>query len=356
MEIRYPRRKNRGGFLRRSSFCYSSVSAVNGTTLTPSGLWPLCGFLYHNHKNVIYSRNINGLDKFCEMLYFHVLRGGMIMEQMGKLIGIYKPRKARFIGLAAAGSVIAAVGLFVLWAAYAVSGGGITYRGGGDPVLLLVIIGAVLVAGGALFVCISVKGRGKIIFELYENGIVIKPKKAEPACLMFAEIEDILPLTVVGGDIYNVVYITHLAFRKNPSSEWFAITPLISGYKELNEQFVTLHTKERGALVFDQWQKTGLPVQIRYVDKSAMRNPYFTKNMASYLKPFSSFKTLLLAKNYIKIDNQTINFDSDCKLEIGGWTDNIYLKDSNGKEKFRIHYSTVLSADIFTALLSAQMK
>jgi hypothetical protein len=275
---------------------------------------------------------------------------------MGKLNKIYKPRKARFIGMAMAGSVIAAVGLFVLWAAYAVSGGGITYRGSGDPVLLLEIIGAVLVAAGALFVCISVKARGKIIFELYENGIVIKPKKAEPTNLLFTEIEDILPLTVVGGDISNVVYITHLAFRKNPSSKWFVITPLTSGHKELNEQFMTLHTRERGALVFDQWQKTDLPAQIRYVDKSAMRNPYFTKNMASYLKPFSSFKTLSLAKNYIKTDSQTISFDSTCKLEIGGWTDNIYLKDSSGKEKFRIHYSTVLSADIFIALLSAQIE
>ncbi|GHT11942.1 hypothetical protein FACS189415_0170 [Bacteroidia bacterium] len=52
------------------------------------------------------------------------VKGGKIMEQMSKLIRVYKPRKARFIGLAAAGSVIAAVGLFVLWAAYAVSGGG----------------------------------------------------------------------------------------------------------------------------------------------------------------------------------------------------------------------------------------
>lgn len=275
---------------------------------------------------------------------------------MGKLIRIYKPRKAQFIGLTVVGSVIAAVGLFVLWAAYTVSGGGITYRGSGNPVLILAIIGAVMVAVGTLLVFISVKGRGKNTFELYENGIIIKPKTAEPACLMFTEIEDILPLTIVAGDIHNVVNITHLAFRKNPSSEWFIITPQTSGNTKLNEQFVALHTQERGALVFEQWQKTDLPVQIRYVEKSAMRDPYFTKNMAAYLKPFSDFKTLLLAKNYIKIDNQTINFNSTCKLEIGGWTDNIYLKDSNGKEKFCIHCSTVLSADIFTALLSAQIK
>lgn len=259
-----------------------------------------------------------------------------------------------FIELAAAGSVIVAVGLFALWAAYAVSGGGITYRGGGNPVSLLVTIGAVLVAGGALSIYLSVIWRGKLIFELYENGIVVKPKKAKPTCLPFAEIEDILPLTIVGADIHNVVNITHLAFRKNPSSEWFAITPQTSDNTELNEQFVALHTKERGALVFDQWQKTDLPAQIRYVDKSAMSSPYFTKNMASYLKPFDSFKILSLTKNHIKIDDQTIGFDSACKLEIGGWTDNIYLKDSDGKEKFCIHASTVLSADIFTALLSAQ--
>jgi hypothetical protein len=254
-----------------------------------------------------------------------------------------------------AGSVIVAVGLFVLWAAYWVSGGGIRYIGSGDPVLLLEIIGAGLVAAGLLFICISVKVRGKIIFELYENGIVIKPKKAEPTNLLFTEIEDILPLTVV-GNIADIAYITHLAFRKNPSSEWFVITPLTSGHKALNEQFIALHTKERGALVFDQWQKTGFPAQIRYIDKSAKHSPYFTKNMASYLKPFSAFKTLMLEKNYIKMDNQTINFDNTCTLEIGGWTDNIYLKDSNGKEKFRIHYSTVLSPDVFTALLSAQIE
>jgi hypothetical protein len=274
---------------------------------------------------------------------------------MGELIKIYKPRRARFVGMAVAGGVIVAVGLFVLWAASLVAGGGITYSGSGDPVLLLQIIGAVLVAAGVLFVCISVKVRGKIVFELYENGIVIKPKNAEPTNLLFTEIEDVLPLTVV-GNIADVVYITHLAFRKNPSSEWLVITLLTSGHKELNEQFMTLHTEKRGALVFDQWQKTDLPAQIRYIEKSAMHNPYFTKNMASYLKPFSSFKTVSLANDYIKIDDQTIDFDSTCKMEIGGWTDNIYLKDSDGKEKFRIHYSTVLSADIFTELLAAQME
>jgi hypothetical protein len=281
------------------------------------------------------------------------------MEKMGELIGVYKPRKVWIIGLAAV-SVIVAIGLLLWLAAFAVSSGGINYRGDGNPVLLLAGIGTVLVAGGAFFGCLFIKHRGRVIFELHENGIVIKPVKAgsenaEPTYLLFTEIEDILPLTIVAANIADAVYITHLAFRKNPSSEWFWITPQTSGHKELNEQFVELHTQQRGALIFDQWQKTYPSVQIRYIDKSARRSPNFAKNAAEFLKPFDSFKTLLLAKDYINIDNQTIKFDSTYKVELGGWTDNIYLKDGNGEEKFRIDASTVLSADIFVALLSAQI-
>ncbi|WP_037587955.1 hypothetical protein [Stenoxybacter acetivorans] len=280
--------------------------------------------------------------------------------KMGELIKIYKPRKVWIIGLAAV-SIIIVIGLLLWLAAYAVSNGGINYRGDGDPVLLLAGIGAVLVGGGAFYAYHFVRRiRGKIIFELYENGIVMKPVKAkqgnaEPMRLLFAEIEDILPLTIVSANIADAVYITHLAFRKNPSSEWFWITPQTSGHKKLNEQFVELHTQQRGALIFDQWQKTYPSVQIRYIDKSARRSPNLAKNAAEFLKPFDSFKTLLLAKNYINIDNQTISFDSTYTVEFGGWTDNIYLKDGGGKEKFRIDASTILSADIFVALLFAQI-
>lgn len=277
------------------------------------------------------------------------------MASMGELIGIYKARKARFIGLAVCGSVIIVVGLLLWLAAYAVSSGGITYRGSGNPVLLLAIGGAVLVGMGALFIYLSVIWRAKFNFELYENGIVIKQKKAEPISLLFTEIEDILTWTLVGINIGDVVNITHLAFRKNPSSEWFMIMPNTANHIELIEQFVALHTEKRGSFVFDQWQKTDIPMQIRYVDKSIIPNPHFAKNIAKILKAYDPFNTFMLAKDHIKIDNRIIHFDTTYKVEVGGWTDKIYLKDGSDEEKFVIHYPAVLSANIFVALLSAEI-
>jgi hypothetical protein len=272
-------------------------------------------------------------------------------NKMANLVGVYPAHKGKFIGVAVCGAVTILLGLLILWAAWEVATGSISYSGDGNPLVLLGSIGGGIFLLGAVFVYVSFMHRPKYSFMLYEDSIVVKQKKATNVRLLFTEIEDVLYFGV-GFTSDEGFRTTHLAFRKNPASEWFVISPGIVDHYALMNQFSALHTEQRGGFIFEQWEKTSSPVEIRYVE------PTFAKNelsLAAYLKLYTTFKTLQLAKNHLKIDGKRIDFDHDYTLQEGEWTSKIYLKDSKGEEKFSINYADVLSVDVFFALLSSQL-
>jgi hypothetical protein len=270
--------------------------------------------------------------------------------KMRNLLGVYPVRKARFIVMGVAASVMALIGLLILWAAWEVASGGISYSGSGNPVVLLGSIGGGVFLLGAGLVYASFALRSKVSFVLYEDGIVVKQKKAADVSLLFTEIEDVLHF----GEGLEL-RTTHLSFRKNPASKWFTVDASIVDHFALMDQFRELHTEQRAGFLSDKWEKSGSPVEIKYLASTLLKKEYLALNLAGFLKRYSTCKTLQLAKNHIKIDGKRIDFDRNYKLEEGDWTNKMYLKDSKGEEKFSINYFDVLSADVFFALLSSQL-
>ncbi|GHU10314.1 hypothetical protein AGMMS50225_13460 [Betaproteobacteria bacterium] len=276
---------------------------------------------------------------------------------MGNLLGVYPARKGVLIGMVICGTVIALIGLLILAFAWQVASGAISYRGSGNPLVLLGSIGGVVLLGGVVFVYLPIAHRPRYYFELHDDGIVVKRNKGGDASLRFAEIEDVLH--------YGAMFTSdegfrtsHLSFRKNSASEWFTISPQYVDHFDLMNRFGELHIEQRGGVLFDGWEKTGAPIAIQYVSVPALvKKELWAPTLASYLASYATAKTLQLARDHIQIEGKRIDFDRDDKVEVGGaLTDKIYLKDSKGEEKFSIHYGAVLSADVFVALLSSRLE
>lgn len=275
---------------------------------------------------------------------------------MGNLLGVYPARKGALIGLVLCGSVIALVGLVILAFAWQVASGGISYRGSGNPLVLLGSIGGVALLGGVVLVCLPIVHKPKYYFELWDQGIVVKRKKGADVSLRFADIGDVLHF----GEGFNTdegFRTNYLSFRNNPANEWFTISHQYVDHFTLMNRFSELHTEQRGGALFDEWEKTGIPVEIKYVGVPALvKKELWAPTLASYLESYAACKTLQLAHDHIQIEGKRIDFGRDDTVEVGGaLTDKIYLKDSKGVEKFSIHYGAVLSADVFVALLSSQL-
>ncbi|MDR0664809.1 MAG: hypothetical protein LBF86_04725 [Helicobacteraceae bacterium] len=270
---------------------------------------------------------------------------------MGELIGVYKVKALRFLVMRVSGAGIFAIGALIVWALSALN-----YSG---SITALAAFALFLLALGAFFIYSSFVLKPKYYFEAYENGVVVKRKSGDVS-LMFSEIEDVLPYVTASRE--NLEFrINNVAFRKDAQNEWFVITFQYENGAALIDGFLELHAEHRGSKQVEEIEKAGF-TSIKYVEKSALTKEAFSPKAlidshGEYLKKYENYKTLYLAADHIKIENQTVYFDQSDRMEIKGLTsDTIYIIDQNGKEKFSIPYLAVFSPDIFIAILSTKVE
>ncbi|MDR3309021.1 MAG: hypothetical protein LBS80_03620 [Tannerella sp.] len=281
--------------------------------------------------------------------------------ELGSLANSYRPKRAAFVGLIATATVLACIGIFCLWAISVVSSPDVHFSGLGpfkNPATLLGLIGGGILLIALFLVWVAFKFQNiKYSFWLYENGIVKKEKGKEDISLLFSEIEDVL-IFAVGGSMAAMLDPEHygLAYRKSSSGEWSYITPQIHNSAELLGIFRELHTEQRGKALWNLIEE-GRRVSFNFVEKKRLlKNNFLAISVSDITKIDKHFKPLFLSIDSITIDAQTFKLEKTDSVKIGDWTDNIYLLDENGNEKMALPYSSVASADIFTAILAAILK
>ncbi|MDR3213983.1 MAG: hypothetical protein LBT71_08750 [Azoarcus sp.] len=250
---------------------------------------------------------------------------------------------------------MALIGLLLLWVCYAAFSGSIRFSGTNLTVILW--FGVALVLFGAVVTYLCVAWKPKHYYEVYERGIVIK-RRGNDVALCFDEIEDVL--VFAEGYNYELVRPNFLAFRNNQNSEWFAITPRFKNHYDFIEGFVSLHTEQRGVEVLKQIEQTGF-ASFRHIDQAVIAKSKFSPtvfkafidSLGNYMNKYAQCKTLQLARDHIKINDQEVYFDDTDYLVVDGiLSTSIKIDDSTGENKLSIAYKSVFSADILIALLS----
>ncbi|EAY6371869.1 hypothetical protein FAL54_14635, partial [Salmonella enterica subsp. enterica serovar Kentucky] len=96
----------------------------------------------------------------------------------------------------------------------------------------------------------------------------------------------------------------------------------------------------------------GATLEFNYVDaKMIWFKRAFSLNVAGAANIDSSLRKFYLTKDNIIKDDKSIIINKSDKINTASWVDNLHLIDRDGNKKFSMMFPSIISADVFCALL-----
>lgn len=277
-------------------------------------------------------------------------------KDTGITLGSFGWQKIRFVGCIICALIFIGFGLFCFTlmnipTSREAAHGGIYFDTSGwpfSPFILFVSTGGGLILLGVVAILLAQSVKAKYTFKLFENGITSKYKGKE-SYFAFNEIEDVY-LFSIGRSNYSG-FLNSLAYRKTKQDDWIFISPLNSHSEKLISMFRQLHAKQRGDVLKEKIQHGGV-VKFDYVSaKKVWLKRALSFRISDYLKIDSSLKEFHLTNENINIDGKNITIAATDTINADSWIENIYLLDGNGNKKFALMFPSIVSADVFHAVL-----
>ncbi|MBD8596557.1 hypothetical protein [Pseudomonas sp. CFBP 8772] len=202
---------------------------------------------------------------------------------------------------------------------------------------LLVIIGLCLLATTAWQ-----KKLRNTHYEVYGNGIV-RITKDQRVYTAFAEIEDLYLFS--SGQTVLTGLITNLAYRRNASEPFHRVIDTLKDFQAFQELVRALHVRARLPAVAEALE-AGQSVTFNCISSKQVWGKRVTGN---FLKVTTA--PILLSRDFFEYQGNRMPVSSLRTVDLNAWTENVVIKDENGKPVLSTIATGILSHDLFLSTL-----
>ena len=202
---------------------------------------------------------------------------------------------------------------------------------------LLVIIGLCLLATTAWQ-----KKLRNTHYEVYGNGIV-RITKDQRVYTAFAEIEDLYLFS--SGQTVLTGLITNLAYRRNASEPFHRVIDTLKDFQAFQELVRALHVRARLPAVAEALE-AGQSVTFNCISSKQVWGKRVTGN---FLKVTTA--PILVSRDFFEYQGNRMPVSSLRTVDLNAWTENVVIKDENGKPVLSTIATGILSHDLFLSTL-----
>ncbi|MFP3924291.1 hypothetical protein [Pseudomonas sp. W5-36] len=179
-------------------------------------------------------------------------------------------------------------------------------------------------------------------YEVYGNGIV-RITKDQRDYTAFAEIEDLYLFS--SGQTVLTGLITNLAYRRNASEPFHRVIDTLKGFQAFQELVRALHVRARLPAVAEALE-AGQSVTFNCISSKQVWGKRVTGN---FLKVTTA--PILLSRDFFEYQGNRVPVSSLRTVDLNAWTENVVIKDENGKPVLSTIATGILSHDLFLSTL-----
>lgn len=179
-------------------------------------------------------------------------------------------------------------------------------------------------------------------YEVYGNGIV-RITKDQRVYTAFAEIEDLYLFS--SGQTVLTGLITNLAYRRNASEPFHRVIDTLKGFQAFQELVRDLHVRARLPAVAEALE-AGQSVTFNCISSKQVWGKRVTGN---FLKVTTA--PILLSRDFFEYQGNRVPVSSLRTVDLNAWTENVVIKDENGKPVLSTIATGILSHDLFLSTL-----
>jgi hypothetical protein len=182
----------------------------------------------------------------------------------------------------------------------------------------------------------------KTHYEVYENGIV-RITKDQRVYTAFAEIEDLYLFS--SGQTVLTGLITNLAYRRNASEPFHRVIDTLKGFQVFQELVRDLHVRVRLPAVAEALE-AGQSVTFNCISSKQVWGKRVTGN---FLKVTTA--PIVVHRDFLEYQAHKVPMSSLRTVDLNAWTENVVIKDENGKPVLSTIATGILSHDLFLSTL-----
>jgi hypothetical protein len=175
-------------------------------------------------------------------------------------------------------------------------------------------------------------------YEVYGNGIV-RITKDQRDYTAFAEIEDLYLFS--SGQTVLTGLITNLAYRRNASEPFHRVVDTLKAFQAFQELVRDLHVRARLPAVAEALE-FGRPVTFNCISSKQVWGKRVTGN---FLKVTTA--PIVVHRDFLEYQGNKVPMSSLRTVDLGTWTENVVIKDENGKPVLSTIATGILSHDLF---------
>ena len=175
-------------------------------------------------------------------------------------------------------------------------------------------------------------------YEVYEHGLV-RITKDQRDYTPFTEIEDLYLFS--SGQTVLTGLITNLAYRRNATEPFHRVIETLKGFQKFQELVRDLHVRARLPAVAEALE-AGRSVTFNCINSKQVWGKRVTGN---FLKITTS--PIVVSRDFLEYQGNTVPMSSLRTVDLNAWTENVVIKDENGKPVLSTIATGILSHDLF---------
>jgi hypothetical protein len=175
-------------------------------------------------------------------------------------------------------------------------------------------------------------------YEVYEHGLV-RITKEQRDYMPFAEIEDLYLFS--SGQTALTGLITNLAYRRNAAEPFHRVLESLKGFQKFQELVRELHVRARLPSVA-QTLESGGSVTFNCINSKQVWGKRVTGN---FLKVTTA--PIVVHQDVLEYQGNKVPMSSLRTVDLNAWTENVVIKDENGKPVLSTTTTGILSHDLF---------
>nr|WP_314566567.1 hypothetical protein [uncultured Pseudomonas sp.] len=175
-------------------------------------------------------------------------------------------------------------------------------------------------------------------YEVYEHGLA-RITKDQRDYTPFTEIEDLYLFS--SGQTVLTGLITNLAYRRNAAEPFHRVIETLKGFHEFQGLVRDLHVRARLPVVAEALE-TGHSVTFNCINSKQVWGKRVTGN---FLKITTS--PIVVNRDFLEYQGNTVPMSSLRTVDLNAWTENVVIKDENGKPVLSTIATGILSHDLF---------
>lgn len=183
-------------------------------------------------------------------------------------------------------------------------------------------------------------------YEVYENGIT-RITKEQRDYTAFTEIEDLYLFS--SGQTALIGLITNLAYRRNAAEPFHRVIETLKGFQAFQELVRDLHVRARLPAVAEVLE-AGHSVTFNCINSQQVWGKRVTGN---FLKVTTA--PIVVHRDFLEYQGNRVSMSSLRTVDLNAWTENVVIKDENGKPVLSTVATGILSHDLFLNTLDVML-